>query len=254
MPELLVEPADRAARVAQRQRTRELEHYLFGGAALLFAIVVFGGFARSYYLRGLVAAPLPSWIVHVHGLLMTTWVVLFLAQAALIPAKRVRLHQRLGYGAIGLGVLIAITGIWTAMRAARYGSSSVPPGFSEPTFSIVPYGDMVLFAVFFGAAIYFRKDPVTHKRMMLLTILNFLAPAVGRLPFAAVQAGPFVWLMGALVGTTIVCVAFDRWRYGRVSRLFVAGAVLLIASFPLRIALMSTHAWAVIATWLASFM
>jgi hypothetical protein len=249
----ILDPQARAVAVTRLQRTRELEHYAFGAVAVLFAAVVAGGFARSYYLRGFMAAPLPSWVVHVHGLLMTAWVALFVVQAALIPAKRIRIHQRLGYSSIGLAVLIAVSGIWTTIRAARYGSTSVPPGFSEPTFSIVPFGDLALFALFFGGAIYFRKSPATHKRLMQLTVLNFLPPSVGRLPVAAIHAAPVAWLLGIIVGATLLCVAFDLWRYGRVNRVFVAGAVILIASFPIRIALMGTAAWLSFSTWLASF-
>jgi hypothetical protein len=252
MTDVVVEPPARAPRLTHLQRTRVLEHYMFGATAVLFAAIVFAGFARSYYLGGMVAAPLPSWIVHVHGLLMTLWVALFAVQAALVSAKQIRVHQRLGYSAIGLAVMMCVAGIWTAIRAAKYGSASVPPGFSEPTFSIVPLGDIVLFALFFGGALYFRKDAATHKRLMLLTVLNFLPPAVGRLPIGAVQAAPIVWVLGIISGAALVWVAFDRWRYGRVNRVFLAGALILIASFPLRIALMGTQVWTSFSTWLAT--
>ena len=253
MADVLVDTSHGTPRLTRLQRTRVLEHYLFGTAAVLFAATVGAGFARTYYLRGIVAAPLPSWVVHVHAVVMTLWVALFGVQAALVPAKRIRVHQRLGYAAIALAVLIGVTGIWTALRAAKYGSTAVPPGFSEPTFSIVPLGDIVLFALFFGFAVYFRKDPATHKRLMLLTVLNFLPPAVGRLPFAGVQAAPVAWLLGIIGGATLFVLAFDRWRYGRVNRIFLAGALVLIASFPVRIALMGTEAWAAFSTWLSGF-
>jgi hypothetical protein len=253
MADVVIDPSHGAARLTRLRQTRVLEHYMFGTTAVLFAATVVAGFARTYYLRGMVAAPLPSWVVHVHGVLMTLWVALFGVQAALVPAKRIRTHQRLGYAAIGLAVLIGVVGIWTAIRAAKYGSIAVPPGFSEPTFSIVPLGDIVLFALFFGGAVYFRKDPATHKRLMLVTVLNFLPPAVGRLPFAAVQAAPVVWLLGIISCATLFCLAFDRWRYGCVNRVFLAGALILIVSFPVRIALMGTQTWAAIATWLTTF-
>jgi len=253
MADVVIEPPPRAPRLMRLQRTRVLEHYMFSTTAALFVAIVFAGFGRTYYLHGMVAAPLPSVIVHVHGLLMTLWVALFVVQVTLVSAKQIRAHQRLGYAAIGLAVMIGVVGIWTAIRAAKYGSSSVPPGFSEPTFSIVPLGDIVLFALFFGGAVYFRKDAATHKRLMLLTVLNFLPPAVGRLPLAAVQASPVVWVLGVIAGAAIFCLAFDRWRYDRVNRIFLAGALILIASFPIRIALMSTKAWTSFSTWLSTF-
>jgi hypothetical protein len=251
MADVVVDPSRGAPRLTHLQRTRVLEHYMFGTTAMLFAAIVVAGFARTYYLRGMVAAPLPSGVVHVHALVMTLWVALFAVQAALVPAKQIRAHQRLGYAAIGLAVTIGVTGIWTAIRAAKYGSTAVQPGFSEPTFSIVPLGDIVLFALFFGGAVYFRRDPATHKRLMLLTVLNFLPPAVGRLPVAAVQASPVAWLLGIIGGASLFCLAFDRWRYGRVNRIFLAGAIVLMASFPVRIALMGTKAWTAFSTWLA---
>jgi hypothetical protein len=249
MADVVIEPPPRAPRLMRLQRTRVLEHYMFSTTAALFVAIVFAGFGRTYYLHGMVAAPLPSVIVHVHGLLMTLWVALFVVQVTLVSAKQIRAHQRLGYAAIGLAVMIGVVGIWTAIRAAKYGSSSVPPGFSEPTFSIVPLGDIVLFALFFAGAVYFRKDPATHKRLMLLTVLNFLPPAVGRL----VSGSPVVWLLGIFGGATLACLAFDRWRYGRVNRTFLAGALILIASFPVRIAVMGTQAWLAFSTWLSSF-
>jgi len=253
MTDVVVDSPARAPQLTRLQRTRVLEHYMFMTTAALFAAVIFAGFARTYYLAGMMAAPLPSSVVHVHGLLMTLWVAVFVVQAALVSAKQVRAHQRLGYAAIGLAVMIGVAGIWTAIRAAKYGSASVPAGFSEPTFSIVPLGDIVLFALFFGGAVYFRKNATTHKRLMLLTVLNFLPPAVGRLPVAAVQASPIVWVLGIISGAALVCLAFDRWRYGRVNRIFLAGALILIASFPIRIALMGTKAWMSFSTWLSTF-
>ena len=84
---------------------------------------------------------------------MTAWVVLFLVQVTLISTRRVRVHQRLGYAGIGLALLIIVLGIWTALRAAKHGSISTPVGFSQPTFLIVPLGDIVLFTLFFGMSV-----------------------------------------------------------------------------------------------------
>jgi hypothetical protein len=38
---------------------------------------------------------------------------------------------------------------------------------------IVPFADMIVFAVLmFGAAIYYRKNAPTHKRLILLTVIT----------------------------------------------------------------------------------
>src|SRR6187401_1873568 len=108
---------------------RLFDRRLFAAAAIAFPLIVLAGFGRTYYVRGFFnAPPLPSGLVHLHGLLMSAWVVLFVTQVYLISSKEIRLHQRLGYGGVALGALIIATGLPTALRAAKYGSASSPPG------------------------------------------------------------------------------------------------------------------------------
>jgi hypothetical protein len=49
------------------------ERIFFGGLAILLCIVVVVGFARTYFLAGMVRAPLPSPILHIHGAAFTHW-------------------------------------------------------------------------------------------------------------------------------------------------------------------------------------
>ena len=58
--------------------------------------------------------------------------------------------------------------------------------------------------------------------------------------------------LGFPIGLAVVCVAFDAWRRRRVDWVLAAGALLLIVSFPARIALVNTPAWGRAAAWLAS--
>lgn len=77
---------------------RLFDRRLFRTAAVAFPLIVLAGFARTYYAGSLFGAPpLPSGLVHIHGLLMTGWVALFITQVVLISSKQIRLHQRLGY-------------------------------------------------------------------------------------------------------------------------------------------------------------
>jgi hypothetical protein len=229
------------------------DRYLYGAVAALFVLLVFIGFSRTYYLSFLLnGPPLPSMMVHLHGIVMSAWVLLFVVQVTLISQRQVRVHQRLGYISIGLAALIVVIGVRTALEAARHGSLSTPVGFSQPTFSAVPLGDLVLFVLFFGGAIYFRRIASRHKGLMLLTVANFLPPAVGRMPFAVVKANPVVFGLGVPAGLALIAVAFDAWKRRRLDWVLVAAALVLIASFPARIALMATPAWANASAWLAT--
>lgn len=229
------------------------DRFLYGAVAALFVLLVFAGFARTYYLRlWLGGPPVPTVGVHLHGIVMTAWVLLFVVQVGLISQRRVRLHQRLGYASIGLAALIVVIGVQTALHAARHGSPSTPAGFTEPTFSAVPLGDLLLFVLFFAGAVYSRRNPSRHKGLMLLTVANFLPPAVGRMPFAIVRANSVVFALGVPAGLAFIAVAYDVWKRRRVDWVLVAAAVLLLASFPARIALMTTPAWANASAWLAT--
>ena len=59
-------------------------------------------------------------IIHIHALLMSLWVVLFIAQVFFIRTVRIKTHQLLGFAAIALGIGIVISGWFTAIaRATR---------------------------------------------------------------------------------------------------------------------------------------
>ena len=84
------------------------------------------------------------------------------ASAGARVSKRVRVHQRLGYAGIGLGAAILPIGFMAAVRAAKYGSSSTPPGVNQLGFMIVPLTDLVMFVIF-------SAPPSTIERSRLST-------------------------------------------------------------------------------------
>jgi hypothetical protein len=219
--------------------------------AALFPLVVLAGFARTYYLKGFFdAPPLPSMLVQLHGAVMTAWILLFVTQVWLISSRRVKVHQKLGSAGVVLGAIIVVVGILTGIAGAQRGAA---PGDIPPlSFMIVPLGDMVIFGILFGAAIYYRKKPANHKRLMLLTIMNFLPPAIGRLPFDAITAAGPLAFFGIPDLLTIIFVAVDTWKNGKLNKVFALGALLLIASHPLRIVLSGTDTWLRFATWITS--
>jgi hypothetical protein len=83
---------------------RRLDRYFFSGIAFLMTGTVFLGFARSYYLAGVFRAPLPNWLIHLHGAAFSIWILLLVAQTSLVSAGRVDVHRRLGLGGVWLAV------------------------------------------------------------------------------------------------------------------------------------------------------
>lgn len=234
--------------------THLFDRRLFRAAAIAFPLIVLAGFGRTYYLKGLFdVPPLASMLVHLHGLLMTAWVALFATQVWFISSKRIRLHQRVGYTGIGLAVLIIAVGFFTALRAAKFGAASTPPGVSPLAFLVVPLFDLLMFAILFGAAVYYRKKPAAHKSLMLLVAVNFLPPAVARIPIEPLQVAGPLWFFGFPAVLALLCLGLDTWRRGRLNRVFLAGTLVLLASYVVRLTIMGTSAWMDVARWLTGF-
>jgi hypothetical protein len=233
---------------------RSADRRLFAIVAILFPLIVLIGFARTYYLKFAVdSPPLASLLVHAHGIVMTMWVILFVSQVWLIRSKRARVHMNLGVAGVVLAVIVFVVGFFTAVASAKYGSNSAPPDIPPLSFLIVPIFDMLLFAIFFGAAIYYRRQLATHKRLMLLTAINFLPPAVARFPFDWVLAAGPLFFFGVPAVVAIAFLIIDRWKTGRFNTPYLVGAIVLIASYPLRIALSGTDVWMNFARWLTTW-
>ena len=234
-----------------KARTREKRFYLLAGA--LFAGLVFVGFSKAYYLRPFFdLAPLYSNMVRFHGVVMTAWVLLFAAQTWLVSAAKVKLHMKLGWVGVGLAILVLVTGYAVSIGAVAHQTPEDRGGVPPLAFLVVPLADLVLYVLFFGLAIYWRKRPAEHKRLMLLTAANFLPPAAARMPIDFLQAlGPF-WLFGLPTVLTIAALIYDTWRNKKVNKVFLAGALVLIVSFPLRLWIAGTETWLWIAAWLTS--
>ena len=230
---------------------RRSDRRLFALVAVLFPLVVLIGFGPTYYLKfAIESRPVASLLVHVHGAVMTAWVLLFVTQVWLIRAKQARLHMKMGIAATAIATAVVITGFFTGVAAAKFGTQSAPPGIPPLSFMIVPLVDVVLFALFFGAALYYRKQPATHKRLMLLTVFNFLPPALARFPFEWVVAAGPLFFFGVPTLAALVFLLFDWRQTGKVNMPYLIGSLVLIASYPLRIIISSTDAWMSFAGWL----
>jgi hypothetical protein len=227
---------------------RRRERWFYISMSIAAVITVFAGFAPTYYLRPYFnTAPLMP-LLHLHGLVFTSWLALFLIQTTLVAAHRTDIHRRLGILGGVIAALMIVIGPTTAVIRASQGATPVP-GISPLSFLVVPLGDMFVFALLVGAGFYYRRRPDVHKRLMLLATVSILAAAIARLPFAIMQAGPpaFFGLTDVFV---LACIVYDLITLKRVHRATALAALLIIASQPLRLMLAGTHAWLAFAGWL----
>ena len=202
-------------------------------AALGIAALVFAGFAPSYYLRAFLTARHLTPLAHVHGVLMTSWIVLFATQAALIRKGRVAFHRRLGLSGAALAVVIVIVGSLTVAAAIERRFPGVGPGRFGRIFVEFDGLSLWLFGALVVAAILYRSRSDVHKRLMLCATAALLPPAVGRiaehllgrdsdwnLPIAAATTSAFV----------LICALADMLRLRRVHPTMAWGAASVLAA------------------------
>src|SRR4029453_3111358 len=87
-----------------------MDRRFFTGLAGAVALTVFVGFSPTYYLKGLYGTRALSPFLHFHGMLFTSWILLFVTQTALVAAKRTDLHRRLGIVGALLAVAMLVVG------------------------------------------------------------------------------------------------------------------------------------------------
>ena len=205
---------------------RAVEKRYYISAAVGSILIVFAGFARTYYLKGFFdSAPILE-LVHVHGIVMSLWFVVFLVQVALVASRRTNIHRKVGVGGTVLAALMVIIGVVTAISAARRGVSPGPPPL---VFLVVPLGDLLVFSVLVAAGISLRKKLSTHKRLMLMASMGILTPAIARLPFEFIATGGPLVFFGLTDLVILAVIAIDTVRNRRLHPAFGWGALLILS-------------------------
>ena len=149
--------------------------------ALVSGAIVFVGFAPSFYLKSVIHAPPPlTQLTIAHGIVFTTWILLFITQTSLIARKQPALHRQLGLlGAILFGGVISL-GVSTALAAARLGHA--PPGAPVPLAFMALSLFLMLGAVALVAmGLWNRRRSDWHKRLMLASLFMMTGPGTGRI-------------------------------------------------------------------------
>lgn len=220
---------------------------------MLVASIAFVGFWTSYFgpllTAGSVDAPA---IIHFHATIYIGWLLIFLTQTVLAASGRVAAHTKLGNLAIGYGVLVVVAELIAAfgMFALRVRAGNVVDAQGR---LVGPLVDMTVFAPLFAAAIYYRRRPEIHKRLMVVATTYLLVAAVSRMPFLGEPRNLYlvhlIW-----VAPILLAMAHDWWRQRRVHPVYVAGVALIVATGPLlRAPVRASEAWRGLSGWLAGW-
>ena len=159
-----------------------LSRYFYFCMSLVVAGLVVWGFSRTVDTHLFHATPPRPFLLWMHATAFSTWVVFFIAQSALVRVRRVSVHRFLGWFGAGLAVTMVLLGLRVAVVMARFDISVLHQAGIEPFLS-VPFYDMATFGVCMALAIYWRKRPEYHRRLVFIASITLLDAAVGRFDF-----------------------------------------------------------------------
>ena len=227
-------------------QARPSDRRFYTGMAAAAAFAVLLGFSRTYFLRPYFQRTPLDAEFHVHGLVFSLWIVLFVVQTSLVAARRTGTHRRLGWA----GACLAVLMVGVALNAAVHGAHrDIAAGQAQEAlaFFTTPVLSMAMFAVLVALAVALRARPEAHKRLMLLATLSLLDAAVARWPIAGLAESPLAYyaVTDAFIGAAIV---YDFVSRRSVSPVYVYGAVAIVAEQWARDPLGATAFWQALAT------
>ncbi len=159
----------------------------YTGIAIAAALVVLVGFSRTYFLRPYFETASLDTAFHVHGLVFSAWIALFVAQTSLVATRRIDVHRSLGWAGACLAALMIVV----ALNAAVHGAHrDIAAGYETESlrFFTTPVLSMAMFASLVALAVLARGRPETHKRLMLLATISLLDAAAARMADPGHQA------------------------------------------------------------------
>lgn len=206
-------------------RAHAVDRWIYVFTAASFVVIVLAGFIPSSLAK--IAAvqagerpPFP-YVLHLHAVLMGSFLLLLLAQTTLVATGRCDLHRRLGPVAmilapalVAVGFILVPTtyhGVWNAAQAA-------PPGAQAQLQQLLLRLDNImllqlrvgiLFPLLLVIGLRARgREAGLHKRMMILATAMALPAGIDRIP----------WLPTTLPGSPL---APDLYTLLAVSPMFV---------------------------------
>lgn len=235
----VVTPVSR--RTTYRPVNRTLERIFFTGMAVLMCACVYIGFSPTYFGAGMLRAPLPSPILHVHGAVFTLWMLLFTLQAVLVAAHRVKWHRSLGTVAFFLPPIMIVLGVITAVDALRRG---VQIGPLDPAVSFaIPMIGLIGFVIVIYASWKTRRQPDAHKRLILLATTGLVEAAFGRFPWAKMGLPPAAGALTGLGIMILLVIVYDLVSLHRIHRSTMWAAPLTFVVNALAVPIGMTSAW-----------
>ena len=219
-------------------RAHAVDRWIFVGMAVWFLAIVLTGFIPDSIMKiGMVRAgerpPFPI-VLHMHAVLMGSFLLLLLAQTWLMATGRREYHKQLGLASFVLAPALVIVGFVLAptMYHQTYDLMQAAPPEGQAKYlqalsvseniKLIQLYIGLLFSVFLVIGLRARKrDAGLHKRMMILATAIPLPAGIDRIPWLphTMPGSPWSVDLYTLAAISPMFV-WDVVRNGRVHRAY----------------------------------
>lgn len=222
--------------------------------AAVMAFFIFSGFTLTYWrpmaTGGL--APVPP-VVHIHGAVFSSWMILLLIQSLLINVRHVPLHRALGTFGIVIATALLITGTIITLLFGDFNSTDSPSYYDLMYLSVVA---MLGFGTLFTLAIRNTRRPEFHRRLILFATIPLLPPGINRLYQVALSLPDLPVMATYLTMDAIVAalLIYDWRTLNRISGASMIGVAIVLVPQVLHVPLAGSEAFAGFCRVLADLM
>jgi hypothetical protein len=121
-----------------------------------------------------------------HGAAFTAWIGLYIAQSALVRLHRVSVHRALGWFGAALAASMVISGFLVSVVMMRFDITVLHLKTVAPFLSIL-WCYMIVFGACMALAIYVRKRPEYHRRLVFIASCQLMQAAFVRLHYIGIH-------------------------------------------------------------------
>lgn len=208
------------------------DRYFFLAYVAIIWVGILAGFVPEIVKHVSSNDPAFPIIIHVHGAVFVSWLLLLTLQALLIRTHQLKLHRRIGVVGPYLAGTMLIVGLITSLTMDRLELTGPE---SNPGFLSVQLLDLTEFGILAFAAYAARNLPSAHKRLILLATLSIADAGFARWlgPSLEFGHGAFYSFVDLFLPTCLLVLgigAYDLVTRRRLHPAYVAGATLIIGS------------------------
>lgn len=164
-------------------RNSLLDRYFYFAMSLVSAAAVVAGFSQTVDDRLLHPNVAPPHVLWAHGVVFSAWIVFFILQSALVRIRNVKWHRTMGWVGAALAGIMVPLGVATALRMVHFETYSLhmPHRYA---FLAIPFFDISVFGLCMALAIWWRKRPEFHRRLVFFATCGLLVAAFARMDHA----------------------------------------------------------------------